>query len=331
MQSAINVAPISAANSNDKMLAQFMNLVDDFDYDNPPPPHMFTVAGIIPAGKVTLFAGEGAAGKTQTIIDLCQKVAYPVIQNGLIIDTWLGAAIQETGSIIYASAEETREDFHSRFADLGCGDRKGDSGHNIYILDKAVMAAQPFFTLNGDNVVSSDSLHTLREMARQLRPKLIVIDTLNSLCPVNIDSNTSHGQAVMQRLGVIAAESGAAIIVTHHITKSGDITNRQSARKAVKGTTGVVDGARNVIVIWQAAERKAKGAVEAGIVIDESHLFCAAVVKENTKGTDNRERFFTKDMTCGGTMREVTNMPADKAPEPKKRASRGRKQAAASA
>ena len=126
----------------------------------------------------------------------------------------------------------------------------------------------------------------------------------------------------MQRLGIIAAESGAALVVTHHINKSGDITSRAAARKAIKGTTGTIDGARNVIVVWQAPEKKGKLAMEAGIVQDEAELFVAAVVKANARGADLREKFFSRDMTQGGAMREVTNMPAE--PEQEAPAKRGR-------
>lgn len=326
MPTANNVAPISAATANKNMLERFMELVDNFDYDNPPPPPVFTVGGLVPAGKVTMFPAEGAAGKTQALLDLAQKIAYPNMSIGDVADTWLGSPVKETGHVIFVSAEETREDFHSRLADLGCGYRKGPtSDHRIHLLDKMLMAQQPLFTLKGDNVVPTEAFRTLREMARILWPKLIVIDTLNSLCPVNIDSNTAHGQACMQMLGVIAAESGAALVVTHHINKTGEITSRSSARKAIKGTTGTVDGARNVLVIWQCPEKKAQAAVAAGICEDEADLFCAAVVKSNVKGADTKERYFTRDMRQGGVMREVLNMPEPEPEQPKTAAAkRGR-------
>lgn len=326
MNSTQSVAPIAtAAVSRSKkaeaLLSSFLTRVDDFDYDNPPPMQLYAVAGMLPAGKVTMLAGEGAVGKTHLMLDLAQKIAYPVLE-GEAGDLWLGSAVRESGKVVYVSAEEDREDFHSRLADLGCGIRKGDVPSQIHLLDKTMMAGNPLFTLRGENVVSSDSYDALREFCRRQRPKLVVIDTLNSLCPVNIDGNTAHGQAVMQRLGIIAAESGAALVVTHHINKSGDITSRAAARKAIKGTTGTIDGARNVIVVWQAPEKKGKLAMEAGIVQDEAELFVAAVVKANARGADLREKFFSRDMTQGGAMREVTNMPAE--PEQEAPAKRGR-------
>lgn len=309
-----NVAPIASAGVNQALLNKFRGSFDDFDYDNLPPQQHYAVAGLIPSGKVTLLVGAGAIGKTHLLLDLSQKCAYPSAVTPEGRDLWLGSDVNVDGPVIYVSAEEDRDDFHSRLADLNCRDRKTKHNDRIYVLDKSIMAGNPLFTLNRDNVESTESFRALRALAEEIRPSMIVIDTLNSLCPVDVDKNTAHGQAVMQRLGLVASECGAAIVVTHHISKT-DITSRASARAAIKGTTGVVDGARCAIVVWNAPEKKGRAAMESGIVTDEAELFVAAVVKANAKGADLRERYFTRDMSQGGIMREVTNdMPV----EPKK-------------
>lgn len=296
------IESITSALAKEDKIAAFLERasksLDDFDYSVAPPPVPYLVAGTVPSGKLTILAGPGAIRKTHQLIDLAASVAYHALNA-----TWLGSNVVDHGPVIFVSGEETRDDFFSRMYDLGVGDTRGDKAPSIYLWDKEFLAnagiSQNLFELKGNSVERTKLFDALRAFAVQVKPKMIVIDTLNSLCPVDIDSNTGHGQAVTRDLGLIATESGAAVILTHHINKGKEISSASDARAAVKGTTGTIDGARNVIVMWNAPARKGETAVKAGIVEDPAHLFMAAVVKANGKGADQRERFFTNQLESG--------------------------------
>lgn len=308
-----------------KILDQWEKLNDDFVFEPVSTKNRYLVDGLFVMGKVNVLAGMGAIRKTQMLIELKGSVAYP--RPGYE-ESWLGAKVMVHGSVIYISAEEDRDDFHERMVDLSFAERRmayynGEKGKSrVTPIDKT--ESGPLFVVERGSVVPTARYWALRVRASRERPAMIVIDTTNALCPVDIDKSTDNGQAVSHWLGVMATESGAAVILVHHIIKTGEIANRTQARAAVKGTTAIVDGPRNVLVFWEAPERKGELAVRAGIVSDPAEVFMAAVVKANGKGADKRERYVTPTGQ-GAVLSDITSRMAqaeldhkDSMPAPRK-------------
>src|SRR5262249_45323081 len=77
------------------------------DWDGQPVPERQWVGhNRVPAGKVTILNGDGAAGKTTITLQLA--VATPCGTD------WLGAVIDTPGPAMFFSTEEDRDEIHRR-------------------------------------------------------------------------------------------------------------------------------------------------------------------------------------------------------------------------
>ena len=87
--------------------------------DEAPPPVDWLAAGRIPRGEVTLFAGDGGAGKTDAALQLAANVARQA-------PDWFGHEIVP-GPVVFVSAEESDREIRRRLYWLGKRDGYGNS------------------------------------------------------------------------------------------------------------------------------------------------------------------------------------------------------------
>ena len=115
--------------------------------------------------------------------------------------------------------------------------------------------------------------------------KLVVLDPLSSFMHADINADPAAGSFVTGLLAGLATETGAAIIVAHHMRKpqgNRPITTVEQARDAVRGSSALVDGVRLVYGIWPMSEELQAGVFK---TLDDkparNALFQGAVVKAN--------------------------------------------------
>ena len=115
--------------------------------------------------------------------------------------------------------------------------------------------------------------------------KLVVLDPLSSFIHADVNADPAAGSFVTGLLAGLATETGAAVIVAHHMRKpqsNRPITTVEQARDAVRGTSAIVDGVRLVYALWPMFEEHQSSVFKA---LDEkparNAVFQGAVVKAN--------------------------------------------------
>ena len=106
----------------------------------------------------------------------------------------------------------------------------------------------------------------------------------------------------MGLLARMSTETGATVMVNHHMAKVSDdspIDSPEKARNKIRGTSAIVDGVRSAFSVWQVDESTAKSRCkELNIKYARNAVFDGAVVKAN--GPANRDiRHFIRNPETG--------------------------------
>jgi len=173
-------------------------------------------SGRIPMGEVALICGAGGVGKGQLLVELAARVS----RGDVMPD---GTSGGPAGSVVMVTPED---DLNSTVAYRLRAVRADLS----MIHDLTTVASGGPFEL-------PDGLGELRELIDSIGDvRLVVIDPLLAVASVSLASNTTMRRKVMGPLQRLAKDTGIAVVVSHHLVKSG----------AVAGSRGLTDSARVV-------------------------------------------------------------------------------------
>lgn len=277
---AIECAPRAAA--PDPLLHESAPAIEPFDLstatvgdflDNRPPPRVWVVDDVLPLGCVALLAAAGGTGKSVAVMQLAVSVC-----TGL---GWLGMAIERTGSVLIVSAEDDRPEAHRRLhriADhykamvestrddwmvydellkerLHFLDRVGKDNRLTAKVDRELIR-----TGFADRVIA-----TAKELPGLV---LIVLDPLSRFDGGDGNDN-SDGTRLIECAEHIRKATGATVMLPHHVSKAG-LKDPQSGQEAVRGASGLVDGARWVGML---ATLRKEHAEEYGIAPEDAGKF----------------------------------------------------------
>ena len=109
-----------------------------------------------------------------------------------------------------------------------------------------------------------------------------------SFVAADINADPAVGAFTTGLFSALASETGAALILSHHMGKTGidkAIKSPAQARHMIRGTTAIVDGVRAAFVLWPENERDAKAyCATLGKPWEPNRVFCGALVKSNGPG-----------------------------------------------
>ena len=132
--------------------------------------------------------------------------------------------------------------------------------------------------------------------------KLIIIDPMASFVHADVNADPAAGAAFMGLLAQMATETGATVMVNHHMAKIRDnepVTTPEQARNLIRGTSAIVDGVRSAFAVWSVDEGTGRQRCR-DLQLDYARnaVFDGAVVKSN--GPANREiRHFIRNPDTG--------------------------------
>ncbi len=215
----------------------------------------FLVEGIFPMECVSIFAAMGDTGKGMLLLDLALKAASKGNQ-----ESTLGPRVTEYGTVVIFSAEDDFNELHRRIERLDPQGLRHNYPDRLFIVPLP-NAAGPFpivKNIYGKGPEVSPEFEKLRVQLRDMKDiKLIVFDPLASFIQADINADPAMGAFVTGILASLATETGAAVIVTHHMRKPAGgkpISTAEQARDAIRGTSALVDGVRCAYALWLAPE-----------------------------------------------------------------------------
>lgn len=145
--------------------------------------------GVLPAKGFSIFGGKPKTGKTTTVRALAWKVARG--------EPFLGRATVQ-GKVLYLALEEKRGEVAASFRKMG------GAGTDIYIH----VGASP-----------EDGMAALASAIGELRPALVIIDTLARIIRVKDFNDYAEMSRALEPLIDLARASGAHIMCIHHLGK----------------------------------------------------------------------------------------------------------------
>lgn len=208
----------------------------------PAPELDFVLPGLV-AGTLGVMVSPGGAGKSMLALGMAVSVAAGR-------DLWqtLGGH-PAAGSVLVVSAEDPSVILARRLHSLRDSEPLpfGDPDVLARLRIKVVHGkGWSFGTWDGSDFAASEGLRTLEREVAEMRPRLLVLDTLNRcLAGMNENDNAAMGRVVAEIERVIAP-TGTAALVLHHTSKATALGGQGDAQQAARGASAITDNAR-----WQ--------------------------------------------------------------------------------
>jgi RecA-family ATPase len=185
-------------------------IIDISNWDNEPIPQQeWAVPNRVPIRKVTIFSGEGAAGKS--LLQLQLSVAHAIGGD------WLGTT-PVPGPAIFIDAEDDADVMHKRLGDiLQYHARKfADVKNNLHLVSLAGKdAVLGVLDRKTNRIVATDFYGQLLEMAADLKPKMIGIASSADVFAGNEIDRSQVQQFVGLMTRVAIAANGSVVLISH--------------------------------------------------------------------------------------------------------------------
>jgi RecA-family ATPase len=197
--------------------------------DVQPEPVRWLWPGRIPLGKVTADDGDPGLGKSTTMLDLAARAS-----RGLPMpDGSRGDLSGPAGAVILSAEDGLADTIRPRL------DAAGADAARVVALTHVTDAG-------GDRLPTLADIAVLRAAVEQAEAKLVIIDPFMAYLPGEVNSYRDQDvRRVLARLGQLAEETGAAIVIIRHLTKGG------AANPLYRGggSIGIIGAARSALLV----------------------------------------------------------------------------------
>ena len=218
------------------------------------PDQKFLIGDTIPLGVPVVFAAAGDSGKGMMTLDLAMKVA-----SGEGMQNAFGGLVAHHGTAIILSAEDDRDELHRRVSRLDPLNKRSAYEHDLIVVPLPNEGGVFPIMMKVDNTyATSPEFEKIYEEMLEIKDlALVIVDPMASFVHADVNADPAAGAAFMGLLAQIATETGATVIVNHHMAKIRDkepITTPEEARNLIRGTSAIVDGVRAAFAVWQVDE-----------------------------------------------------------------------------
>lgn len=185
----------------------------------------------IPFGKLSIIEGLPGVGKSTMTIEIAARFS-----RGEMIGPRDCGAAHGPGNALFVTFEDGVADTIRPRLDAAGGDAS-----RVYVLTGLEMNGDPERPL-----ILPDDMAVLRAAIRSHDAKLVVIDPLGAALSGRVDSwKDADVRRALAPLARLAEETGAAIVVVRHVTKSAG----SNAIVAGGGSIGVIGAARSALLV----------------------------------------------------------------------------------
>jgi hypothetical protein len=182
-------------------------------------------------GKVHLLSGNGGRGKTTLMLSIAASLTSGEPFPGELSE-------RAPMGVMYLSSEDSAEDT--------LGPRFLAAGGDLAFLN----LPERLITADGQYLSVLDHTQILADLVGATQSKLVVLDPGTAFCGSNVDNNNATQiRSVMARLQEVAEQTGAAVMVLNHMTKS----TKGSPVHRVLGSGAWVHASR---LVWGVTEEK---------------------------------------------------------------------------
>lgn len=172
-----------------------------------PPPRDWVIEGLVPAGRVTSFFGNGGLGKTQIAIQLAVHVAM----NRPIFGCKVSG-----GPVLGIFCEDEPEELERRGRASCSGELiELDSLDRLYILSRDG-EDNLLCTFEREQIVMTRFYRQLEATIEQIKPRLTILDTAADLFGGDFMSTPQVRQFLKVALGALCVHHGTAILLLAH-------------------------------------------------------------------------------------------------------------------
>lgn len=249
-----------------------------------PPKVEYLVDGVIPAGVPGMVSAMGDTGKSYAMLELHRRVSFG---SSLYDPPIFGGKVLARGTSVMITSEDDAGEVHRRIAAL---DRKEDRlsalGEKMIVVPlPSAGGAQAFW--KDDRRHGLHETEYYRHVCDQLSKiddlRLVTFDPLASFAHLPLNEDPAAGQFVCTSLSRLASETGATVLVAHHMRKTKTpIETLGDARDSIRGSTALVDGLRLAYAMWPADDARAKRVCkETGTEFMPGKVVLGGVVKAN--------------------------------------------------
>ena len=278
-------------------------------YAGDAPEQRFLIDGSVPLGVVSILAAMGDTGKGMMTLDLALSVATGRLRAVSVSPEPMafGGAVRAFGAAVLLTAEDDEGEVHRRLERLDPERlRLGRPERLIVVPLPNAGGPIPLVTSGPDGPMATEHFTKVRDQIVRITDlKLVVLDPLSSFIHADVNADPAAGSFATGLLASLATETGAAVIVAHHMRKpqgNRPIASVEQARDAVRGTSAIVDGVRLVYALWPAPRDHQRYVFK---TLDEkpvrNAVFQGAVVKANGPA----------DRTIRTYLRAPTGLPVD--------------------
>ena len=213
------------------------------------PEQRFLIADTIPLGVPVVFAAAGDSGKGMMTLDLAMKVA-----SGESMQSSFGGFVANHGNVVLMSAEDDKDELHRRIERLDPLNARSDYQHDLRVLPLPNLGGVfPMMQKVDNTYIMAPEFERLYEQILEIdNLALFVADPMASFVHADINADPAAGAAFMGMLAQLATETGATVMVNHHMAKIRDndvITTPEQARNLIRGTSAIVDGVRSAFSV----------------------------------------------------------------------------------
>ncbi|WP_422137672.1 AAA family ATPase [Endozoicomonas sp. ALC020] len=252
-------------------------------YKGVAPEQHYLIEGSFPLGVVSILAAMGDTGKGMLTLKLALEIACG---EDLTVEVFGGKVLQHGTAVVFTS-EDDQAEVHRRLQKLDPTDLRLKSPEKLFIIPLP-NAGGPFpmvrETPEGPRTTSE-----FTQVVRQLQAiedlKLVVFDPLSSFVHADVNADPAVGSYLTGLLANLASETGATVIVVHHMRKppgQKPIDSAEQARDAIRGSSALVDGVRMAYALWPAQDQIVQQTCQTLNLIPEPRSFYqGAVVKSN--------------------------------------------------
>ncbi|XUY27807.1 AAA family ATPase [Agrobacterium sp. rho-8.1] len=280
-------APVRPVVANDNVPTEPALSIFDWTVDRfkgEPPKVEYLVDGVMPTGVPGMVSAMGDTGKSYAMLELHRRVSF----GSSMYDTPLfGGKVLARGTSVMITSEDDAGEVHRRIAAL---DRKEDrftelGAKMIVVPLPSVGGAQAFWKEDRRHgLLETDHYRRICDQLSKIDDlRLVTFDPLASFAHLPLNEDPAAGQFVCTSLSRLATETGATVLVAHHMRKTQKpIETLGDARDSIRGSTALVDGLRLAYAMWPADDARAKRVCkEVGTEFAPGKVVLGGVVKAN--------------------------------------------------